>query len=324
MKHTTSIFFSTITIIFLFAACTSVNVPIPSPSPKLISTETASPLLEIPTNTSLPTETPTPAETATATETVTATATVAAQVPEIVWDLKDPEEFPTADFEYLTSTEFAQQVLEWEDQGRFPEVPDTAVPFQGIDVLYGVDDWILEKYGFRPIYNLSMVEVKSQTYQNHPEKVPYILAGVWKTEYQNEKFYFIVKKWLNKNNSAGFEAFIYKSRSSNPQAIKWELNTLWGFGSNTLISTGTYIKSGAVVSKLGSNGCEAYFQLNGGNPKSTLCNWYFDNPDLVNNEEFYNKWEKSGIISNFITVNGQRTPFIPISPIGGTPINGNQ
>ena len=87
---------------------------------------------------------------------------------EIVWDLSNPEAFPSKSFEYLTSTEFAQQVLDWEKEGRFPEVPETAIPFQGIDVLPSSGGETLRKLGFRRIYNVTTDEVKAQTYQGHP------------------------------------------------------------------------------------------------------------------------------------------------------------
>jgi hypothetical protein len=50
----------------------------------------------------IPTLSPTPAQQA---EVAGVADLVAVQAPEIVWDLKDPEKFPSADFEYLTSAE---------------------------------------------------------------------------------------------------------------------------------------------------------------------------------------------------------------------------
>jgi len=261
----------------------------------------------------IPTETPTATATATATPTPTETPTP--ETPEIVWNFKDPEVLPTKPFEYLTSTEFAQQVLDWEAAGKFPQVPDTAVPVKTIEILLDTEIASLNKYGFKAIYGFPEQSSNPVGYKLHLEKVPYILAGVWKTEYQGESAFFILKKWRNLDNSAGFEGYIYKTQSTNPKAITWELID-YGFGNENRYPTGKYFLNGTASSGYNgfTNGCRLYFSQSG-NPDSAFCGWYYDNPDLVFNKELYYRWQRTGILSNFITKDGQKVPFIPISPL---------
>jgi len=251
-------------------------------------------------------------------------ATPLPEAPEIVWDFKDPEVLPTKSFEYLTSTEFAQQVLDWETQGRFPEVPETAVPIKTIEIHLDTDAKFLREFGFVPIYGFSEQPSKPVGYRGNLEKVPYVLAGVWKTQYQGESAFFILKKWRNLDNSAGFEGFIYKTKSTNPKAITWELID-YGFGNENRSSQGMYFLNGTATVGINgfTNGCRSYFN-NRGNPDSVFCKWYYDNPDLVFNKEFYYRWQRTGILSNYITENNQKVPFIPISPLTSLPFTSKQ
>ncbi len=230
---------------------------------------------------------------------------------EIVWDLSNPEIFPTKSFEYLTSTEFAQWVLDQEAAGNFPEVPDTATPIKSIK-LFNPYDLFLNEYGVISIYTI----VDGYKYKDHLEKLPFILAGIWETEYRGEHAFLVLKKWLNSDGTSGFEGFIYKQLDTNPKLIPLELN-FFGFNNPSRFPVGVYFSNKfGIEDAKDYKGCGGYYIITyDGKADSAFCDWYFNNPKLVYNQEFYNRWSSTGNLSNYYTESGQKVPFIPIAPI---------
>jgi len=270
----------------LLSNCTLFNAPIFSPA-----TNTA-------TLTLTPTSSPTPKPTSTSTPT---------QIPplQIALDYTNPKKIPFITWDYLTSPKFVDDLYFMEKWGMLAKIPNTAIPVTEKDtIVYMPDDHpdtaVAKKYGIDYLMNEAWPAPYGKL-----ENRPWMVIGIWKTDFNGDTLDIIVLKWKNWDESHGFIGYITALSQLEDAQSRFTDNF---YNPNIKPEVGAYFNKMSP-----KYGCGYYFSSL--KAVKEFCGWYFENPNYTLAPQIFRNWKKTGLLQNEITdSNGAKIHFLPLIP----------
>ncbi len=259
--------------------------PIITPSPTITNTSTLTPI---------------------PTATITSTPTITPKPPlEIDTDISSPENIPFLSWEYITSQQFVKDLIVMDERGLLPKIPDTAVFITTKDsIVYIPDeppsttDLQFTYSGFESLF----LPAWPGPYAFNINRRPFVLAGIWSTEFSGEKIYTAVNKWENSDGTNGFLGYIFR-----PLPTFNLTDLLSGFDNSSYFTVGLYFNKE-------QKGCEKYNSY-WEKQLPEFCAWYWENLEITLAPEIFRRWKKTGILSNeTIGLNGETQYLLPLAP----------